>query len=87
MLSSGDLSLSVCDPCSHLEIHLPMKALHLAHAYLIGATIHTPQGNRSPTKEEVIRAILEELNQQSKTNPKAPRRIRPDDRRRDFGDD
>ena len=40
-----------------------MKALVLAHAYLIGATIHSPEGNRSPTKEEVLKAILEELNQ------------------------
>lgn len=38
-----------------------MKALVLAHAYLIGATIHSPKGNRSPTKEEVLKAILEEL--------------------------
>lgn len=40
-----------------------MNALQLAHAYLIGSTIHTPDGNRSPTKEEVIKAILTELNQ------------------------
>ena len=43
------------------KIH-QVSALHLAHAYLIGATIHTPEGNRSPTKEEVIEAIQSELN-------------------------
>jgi len=42
-----------------------MRAIELCHAYLIGATIHTPDGNRSPTKEEVIKAIMDELNQVS----------------------
>ena len=58
-----------------------MKALVLAHAYLIGATIHSPKGNRSPTKEEVLKAILEELNQQ--TADRGPtQRTRPDDHER-----
>ena len=64
-----------------------MNALQLAHAYLIGATIHTPDGNRSPTKEEVIKKIVEELNEKSPTNPPALKRIRPDDRARDRGND
>ena len=59
-----------------------MKALVLAHAYLIGATIHTPEGNRSPTKEEVLRAILEELNQQTKDH-RPVNRAWPDDHERD----
>jgi len=42
-----------------------MNPLILAHAYLTGATIRTPQENRSPTKEEVLKAIREELNQQT----------------------
>jgi len=58
-----------------------MKALVLAHAYLIGATIHSPEGNRSPTKEEVLKAILEEINQQ--TADRGPtQRTRPDDHER-----
>lgn len=62
-----------------------MKALVLAHAYLIGATIHTPKENRSPTKEEVLKAIREELENQ--TSPPAPARLRPYDRCRDCGND
>ena len=59
-----------------------MDALRLAHAYLIGATIHTPQGNRSPTKDEVIRAILDAL----QTNDhQCPEGSRPNDAERNLG--
>lgn len=76
----------VCDVGSDHQAHR-MNALQLAHAYLIGATIHTPDGNRSPTKEEVIKKIVEELNEKSPSSPTALKRIRPDDRARDRGND
>ncbi len=61
-----------------------MKALVLAHAYLMGATIRTPQENRSPTKEEVLRAIREELNQQT-TNRRPAHRAWTNDHARNRG--
>ena len=64
-----------------------MKALVLAHAYLIGATIHTPKENRSPTKEEVLKAIREELSQQNKSNTECVKRSRPYDISGDCGND
>lgn len=64
-----------------------MKALVLAHAYLMGATIRTPQENRSPTKEEVLKAIREELSQQNKSNTECVKRSRPYDISGDCGND
>ena len=64
-----------------------MKALVLAHAYLIGSTIHTPEGNRSPTKEEVLKAIREELNNQNRSNTECVKRSRPHDVSGDCGND
>jgi hypothetical protein len=64
-----------------------VNALQLCHAYLIGATIHTPQGNRSPTKEEVIKAILRELNDPNDASPHLLAGLWPNDGSRDFRDD
>ena len=58
-----------------------MNPLILAHAYLTGATIRTPQENRSPTNEEVLKAIREELNQQTEDR-RHTYRARPDDHAR-----
>jgi len=60
-----------------------MNALQMCHAYLIGSTIHTPKSNRTPTKEEVIKAILDELNNAHHQADSGTPERRPNDGRGD----